>query len=82
MLALSASPAASAVAHSKDGKIDVHDLLNHSAAESRYTNISPLEANLVWHFASRGRGPQTRLDLDDFRALLDEQVSSSGPRIP
>jgi solute carrier family 25 aspartate/glutamate transporter 12/13 len=36
--------------------------------------FSPLEANLVWHFASRGRGGKTRLILEDFRALLDEKV--------
>ncbi|CDZ97571.1 mitochondrial inner membrane protein [Phaffia rhodozyma] len=62
-----------AVSKSKDGRINVDDFLDTAAAESRYTMFSPLEANLVWHFASRGRGPQTRLVLDDFRALLDEK---------
>jgi len=36
--------------------------------------FTPLEANLVWHFASRGTGGRSRLVLDDFRALLDEKV--------
>lgn len=55
--------------------LDFAPFFGFSASESRYTMFSPLEANLVWHFASRGRGPQARLVLDDFEALLDEKVS-------
>ncbi|KAL7410524.1 putative mitochondrial inner membrane protein [Mrakia frigida] len=62
-----------AVAKSKDGRIDVDDFLDTASAESRYTMFTPLEANLVWHFASRGTGGRSRLVLDDFRALLDEK---------
>lgn len=71
-----------AIVRSKDGKIDRDDFLNTAAAESRYTMFSPLEASLVWHFASRGRGPQTRLVLDDFRALLDETWVPPTPLAP
>lgn len=55
---------------SKDGRIDVNDLLDHSAASTRYGLISPMEAQIIFHFAGRGNAQQ-RLALLDFAQLLD-----------
>ena len=59
-----------ATAKSKDGRIDQSDFLNHSAARSRYSLFTPMEASIVFHFAGRGNGDK-RLALVDFAQLLD-----------
>ena len=59
-----------ATAKSKDGRIDQSDFLNHSAASSRYSLFTPMEASIIFHFAGRGAGNQ-RLALVDFAQLLD-----------
>ncbi|KAK1926724.1 putative mitochondrial inner membrane protein [Papiliotrema laurentii] len=61
-----------AVRKSKDGRIDVTDFLNEAANSMRYVTFTPMEANIIWHFASRGGpGASQRLALSDFQALLD-----------
>jgi hypothetical protein len=59
-----------ATAKSKDGRIDQSDFLNHSAARSRYSLFTPMEASIIFHFAGRGNG-DNRLALVDFVQLLD-----------
>ncbi|KAL0951634.1 hypothetical protein HGRIS_008314 [Hohenbuehelia grisea] len=59
-----------ATSKSKDGRIDQSDFLNHSAANSRYSLFTPMEASIIFHFAGRGLGSQ-RLALIDFAQLLD-----------
>ncbi|PPQ79404.1 hypothetical protein CVT25_002674 [Psilocybe cyanescens] len=59
-----------ATAKSKDGRIDQADFLNHAASSSRYSLFTPMEASIVFHFASRGLASQ-RLALIDFAQLLD-----------
>jgi solute carrier family 25 aspartate/glutamate transporter 12/13 len=59
-----------ATATSKDGRIDQSDFINHSAANSRYSLFTPMEASIIFHFAGRGRSDQ-RLSLLDFGQLLD-----------
>ncbi|QRW09270.1 mitochondrial carrier protein [Ceratobasidium sp. AG-Ba] len=60
-----------AVAHSKDGRIDQTDFLNHASKTTRYGLFSPMEASIVFHFASRGAGGNSRLSLLDFAQVLD-----------
>ncbi|KAK4683810.1 hypothetical protein P7C73_g6410, partial [Tremellales sp. Uapishka_1] len=61
-----------AVQKSKDGRIDVSDFLNEGANSTRYGGFTPMEANIIWHFASRGGvGASQRLGTRDFQALLD-----------
>ncbi|KAG9119656.1 mitochondrial aspartate-glutamate transporter agc1 [Ceratobasidium sp. 392] len=60
-----------AVASSKDGRIDQTDFLNHASKTTRYGLFSPMEASIVFHFASRGEGGNTRLSLLDFAQVLD-----------
>lgn len=55
---------------SKDGRIDINDFLDHSAASTRYGLFSPMEAQIIFHFAGRGNARQ-RLSLLDFAQLLD-----------
>ena len=59
-----------ATAKSKDGRIDQSEFINHSAANSRYSLFTPMEASIIFHFAGRGRSDQ-RLSLLDFGQLLD-----------
>jgi len=59
-----------ATTKSKDGRIDQSDFLNHSAANSRYSLFTPMEASMIFHFAGRGNG-EKRLALLDFAQLLD-----------
>ncbi|KAG9314129.1 mitochondrial carrier domain-containing protein [Chiua virens] len=59
-----------ATAKSKDGRIDQSDFLNHAAATARYSLFTPMEASIIFHFASRGNGDK-RLALVDFAQLLD-----------
>lgn len=60
-----------ACAKSKDGRIDQTDFLNTASTTTRYGLFSPMEASIVFHFASRGAGGQPRLALVDFAQLLD-----------
>nr|ODN87653.1 solute carrier family 25 (mitochondrial aspartate/glutamate transporter), member 12/13 [Cryptococcus depauperatus CBS 7855] len=61
-----------AVQKSKDGRIAVSDFLDEAAGSMRYGMFTPMEANIIWHFASRGSvGTGQRLALADFQALLD-----------
>lgn len=64
-----------ATAKSKDGRIDQTDFLNYSAASTRYGLFSPMEAAIIFHFASRGNSNQ-RLALLDFASLLDPRWQS------
>lgn len=65
-----------AVRKSRDGRIDLSDFLNEAGGSMRYGMFTPMEANIIWHFASRGgMGSNQRLGLADFQALLDAKVS-------
>ncbi|KAG6873212.1 hypothetical protein C0995_001566 [Termitomyces sp. Mi166 len=59
-----------ATAKSKDGRIDQSDFLNYASSSSRYSLFTPMEASIIFHFASRGVANQ-RLALIDFAQLLD-----------
>jgi solute carrier family 25 aspartate/glutamate transporter 12/13 len=64
-----------ATAKSKDGRITAADFLNEAAHSLRYGIFTPMEANIIWHFASRGSGDSSmRLANVDFDALLDPKV--------
>ena len=62
---------------SKDGRIDQNDFLNHAASSSRYSLFTPMEANIIFHFAGRGHAMQ-RLPLIDFAQLLDPRWKAPG----
>lgn len=64
-----------ATAKSKDGRITQTDFLNYSSATTRYGLFSPMEAAIIFHFASRGHASE-RLSLLDFAGLLDPRWRS------
>ncbi|KAF8346951.1 mitochondrial carrier domain-containing protein [Amanita rubescens] len=75
-----------ATAKSKDGRIDQSDFLNYAASSSRYSLFTPMEASIIFHFASRGV-PSARLALVDFAQLLDPKwraphEEDAGPATP
>lgn len=59
-----------ATARSKDGRIDQTDFLNHCQSSTRYSLFTPMETQIIFHFAGRGSSSQ-RLALIDFAQLLD-----------
>jgi|ERR1700722_12130349 len=62
-------------AKTKDGRIDQSDFLNYAASNSRYSLFTPMEAEIIFHFAGRGSGSD-RLALVDFAQLLDPRWRS------
>ncbi|OZJ01943.1 hypothetical protein BZG36_05496, partial [Bifiguratus adelaidae] len=59
-----------AIANSKDKKISKADFLDTAASTTRYTVFTPMEADIIFHFAGQGT-PDSRLGLEDFAKLLD-----------
>ncbi|CAJ0904199.1 6507_t:CDS:10, partial [Entrophospora sp. SA101] len=61
-----------AISESKDGRITKNDFLNTAAKETRFSLFTPLETDIIFHFASLGN-PSGRLGKKDFVQLLDQQ---------
>jgi solute carrier family 25 aspartate/glutamate transporter 12/13 len=59
-----------ATAHSSDGKITRTDFLNEAARIARFSLYTPMEADILFHFASLDE-PSGRLGLNDFAKVLD-----------
>lgn len=59
-----------ATAKSDDGKITRTDFLNEAARITRFSNYTPMEADILFHFASLD-APSGRLGLSDFAKVLD-----------
>ena len=59
-----------ACAKSKDGKITRAEFLNQAAKVTRFSLFTPMEADILFHFASLGE-PSGRLSLGDFAKVLD-----------
>ncbi|KAJ9107909.1 hypothetical protein QFC19_002652 [Naganishia cerealis] len=71
-----------AIRKSKDGRIDMADFLNEAAESMRYGHFTPMEANIIWHFATRGQtGTYQRLTSSDFDALLDPKWQAPSHRV-
>jgi solute carrier family 25 aspartate/glutamate transporter 12/13 len=60
----------SAVDKSKDGKITRSDFLNEAARVARFSLFTPMEADILFHFAGLG-GPSGKLSLGDFAKVVD-----------
>ncbi|KAG0290659.1 mitochondrial aspartate-glutamate transporter agc1 [Dissophora globulifera] len=61
-----------AVATSKDGTITKADFLNTAAKETRFALFTPMEADIIFHFASL-ENPTGKLTLKDFSRLLESK---------
>lgn len=59
-----------ATIHSTDGKITRTDFLNEAARITRFSLFTPMEADILFHFASLDE-PSGRLGLSDFAKVLD-----------
>ena len=59
-----------AIGKSSDGKITRVDFLNEAARITRFSLFTPMEADILFHFASLDQ-PSGRLGLSDFARVLD-----------
>ncbi|KAI9726574.1 MAG: mitochondrial aspartate-glutamate transporter agc1 [Chrysothrix sp. TS-e1954] len=59
-----------ATTHSDDGKITRTDFLNEAARITRFSLFTPMEADILFHFAGLDE-PTGRLGLTDFAKVLD-----------
>lgn len=59
-----------AVLKSSDGKITRVDFLNEATRITRFSQFTPMEADILFHFASLDQ-PSGRLGLNDFARVLD-----------
>lgn len=59
-----------AVASSKDGFITREDFIKEAATSTKFSLFTPLEVNVLFHFASLNNS-SGRLSLEDFRRVLD-----------
>ncbi|KAI3325043.1 mitochondrial carrier domain-containing protein [Xylariaceae sp. AK1471] len=66
-----------AISQSSDGKITRNEFLNEAAKITRFSLFTPMEADILFHFASLDE-PSGRLGLLDFAKVLDPQWVSRG----
>jgi len=59
-----------ATLHSSDGKITRTDFLNQAAKTTRFSLFTPMEADILFHFASLDE-PSGKLGLKDFTKVID-----------
>ena len=64
-----------AVARSTDGKITRSEFINEAARVTRFSLFTPMEADILFHFASLDE-PSGRLGLSDFAKVLDPSYRS------
>ena len=65
-----------AVLKSDDGKITRIDFLNEAARLTRFSLFTPMEADILFHFAGLD-APSGRLSLADFSKVLDSSWQSA-----
>ncbi|PSK51608.1 hypothetical protein B9Z65_2875 [Elsinoe australis] len=63
---------------SQDGKVTRTDFLNEAARVTRFSLFTPMEADILFHFASLDE-PSGRLGLSDFSRVLDPSWVASHP---
>ncbi|KAI2623459.1 mitochondrial carrier domain-containing protein [Xylaria nigripes] len=66
-----------AISQSSDGKITRNEFLSEAAKITRFSLFTPMEADILFHFASLD-APSGRLGLQDFAKVLDPQWVSRG----
>ena len=64
-----------AAKRSKDGKVTKLDFINEASRVTRFATFTPLEADILFHFASIDN-PSGRLELKDFSKVLDPSWQS------
>ncbi|KAI5816505.1 mitochondrial carrier domain-containing protein [Pyronema omphalodes] len=71
----------SATAKSKDGKITRAEFLNEAARITRFSHFTPLEADILFHFAGLDN-ESDRLSWKDFSRVLDPLYRQSAAAAP
>ncbi|KAI0471614.1 calcium-binding mitochondrial carrier protein Aralar1 [Xylariaceae sp. FL0804] len=66
-----------AISKSTDGKITRNEFLNEAAKITRFSLFTPMEADILFHFASLDE-PSGRLGLVNFAKVLDPQWTNRG----
>jgi len=61
-----------AASNSKDGSVTKADFLHTAAKETRFSLFTPMEADIIFHFASL-ENPSGKLTLRDFSRLLESK---------
>ena len=69
-----------AIAKSPDAKITRVDFLNEAARITRFTLFTPMEADILFHFASLDQ-PSGRLGATDFARVLDPSWHQTGANV-
>ncbi|KAK3075989.1 mitochondrial aspartate-glutamate transporter agc1 [Teratosphaeriaceae sp. CCFEE 6253] len=69
-----------AINKADDGKITRVDFLNEAARITRFTLFTPMEADILFHFASLDQ-PSGRLGINDFARVLDASWHHTGADI-
>jgi solute carrier family 25 aspartate/glutamate transporter 12/13 len=64
-----------ATTKSGDGRITRTDFLNEAARVTRFSNITPMEADILFHFAGMDE-PSGRLGIQDFAKVVDASWSN------
>lgn len=67
-----------AIEHSKDGTITKADFMHTAAKETRFSLFTPMEADIVFHFAGLDN-PSGKLALRDFFRLLEAKWEHAIP---
>ncbi|KAI1316361.1 mitochondrial aspartate-glutamate transporter agc1 [Mortierella claussenii] len=67
-----------AVENSKDGTITQADFMNTAAKETRFSLFTPMEADIIFHFAGVDN-PSGKLTLGDFFRLLESKWEHALP---
>lgn len=60
-----------AIAANQENAITKQDFLSQAAKTSRYSLFTPMEADIIFHFAAVDSNGSGRLSLDDFEKILD-----------
>jgi solute carrier family 25 aspartate/glutamate transporter 12/13 len=60
-----------AINRSKDSRISKEDFMDAAGQHTRYGVFTPLEAEIIFHFANNPTEPSSRLRLRDFNQLFD-----------
>ncbi|EXJ78222.1 hypothetical protein A1O3_09383 [Capronia epimyces CBS 606.96] len=69
-----------ATTKSSDGRIDRSDFLNEAARLTRFSLYTPMEADILFHFAGLD-APSGRLGLDDFAKVLDASWQTAAGKL-
>ncbi|EXJ88428.1 hypothetical protein A1O1_05358 [Capronia coronata CBS 617.96] len=69
-----------ATAKTSDGRIDRSDFLNEASRMTRFSLYTPMEADILFHFAGLDV-PSGRLALDDFTKVLDASWQNTGAKL-